>query len=60
MESFFKQATGLHSPTSTMLLFVALVTQPSGRDTFLELGVGEQESTSSSGNNEELLNEGVN
>jgi hypothetical protein len=55
MESLFKQATGSHSPTSTMLLFVALITQPSGRVTFLELGIGEQESTPSSGNNEELL-----
>lgn len=55
VESFFKQATGSHSPTSTMLLFVARVTQPSGRIMFFELGIGKQESTSSSGNNEKLL-----
>ena len=42
--SFLKQATGLHSPTSTMLVLVPLRTHPGGRVTFLELGVGEHES----------------
>jgi len=42
--SFLKQETGSHSPTSTLLELVPLMTQPGGRVTFLELGVGEHES----------------
>jgi len=44
MVLFLKQATGLHSPTSTKLELVPLRRQPGGRATFLEFGVGEHES----------------
>ena len=36
--------TGLHSPTSTVVVFVPLRTQPAGRVSTLELGVEEHES----------------
>jgi len=37
-------AAGLHSPTSTLVVFLPSIVQPVGNVSFLEIGVGEQES----------------
>ena len=45
LEFPFTHATGSHSPTSTVVVFVPFKTQPGGNVSFLELGVKEHEST---------------
>ena len=45
LELPFTHATGSHSPTSTVVEFVPLRTQPAGRVSFLDLGVEEHESS---------------
>lgn len=45
LEFPFTHATGLHSPTSTVVEFVPLRTQPTGRASFLDLGLVEHESS---------------
>jgi len=45
LEFSFTHLTGSHSPTSTVVVFVPLTTQPAGNVSFLELGVEEHESS---------------
>ena len=49
LEFPFTHLTGSHSPTSTMVVFVPLRTQPAGRVSFFDQGVEEHESSDFSG-----------